>query len=605
MVEGWRYRIAGEVFGPIDKESLAELIRDRKLLGDDTVALAGDSWISVDKAMQEYPELVAAVESLPDTLSMLLDSVTGDGTTGGTNDEAVPQLSDDLADLLESVQGDTTGGSSRRDSNAQEWSVRTFGAELGPFTFEEFVRMAQGGELVPEDEVRRGPNSNWEYAREVIGLFPERIASVTESSPDASVSASQPARARGGSATRKSSGEPSWFCEIDGKSVGPFSMLQLKEMAASGRVDQRTRVRETESSSWLRASTLVGLFDNIMQTRTIAGQAASHARHHVAPPVDRPTAAGVNADQNAANTGPAPPVSPDEVTRSGVENAKQDEVAAPVEPEMSAEEKRWAKFFSKVDDKEQQAAAKAAAAAKRAAESRTNGTQGKLPPAPGIPPHRPLTGTPESTATTGGNISPAPTPVTPSPPAASPQMATPASVPPKAAAAGFTPSPPSKSKSRGGPSFNLSGLLPEMSGEAVKKGLIGITVICLLAAGYFVIPLLRSKPGANHYEKILHIYKEAQRLRNSPAADWSELGMLATPVLDEALKDIGPAASSRAQLEHALLQCIDDGKSKNLTGTVGYLRRIVAAKDAATKDDWEFCDREMDKAARAFSQATR
>ena len=52
-----------------------------------------------------------------------------------------------------------------------EWYCKVMGEELGPMSSAELKRMADQGQLTPQDFVRREPDDNWSSASRVKGLF--------------------------------------------------------------------------------------------------------------------------------------------------------------------------------------------------------------------------------------------------------------------------------------------------------------------------------------------------------------------------------------------------------------------------------------------------
>jgi TM2 domain-containing membrane protein YozV len=60
-----------------------------------------------------------------------------------------------------------------------------------------------------------------------------------------------------------------WFVEKNGKTVGPLTSSQLKQLADSGDIQRSTRVKRSESDRWSEASNVKGLFNEVVSTKTV------------------------------------------------------------------------------------------------------------------------------------------------------------------------------------------------------------------------------------------------------------------------------------------------------------------------------------------------
>jgi hypothetical protein len=60
-----------------------------------------------------------------------------------------------------------------------------------------------------------------------------------------------------------------WYCEIDGRRIGPLSPKQLKAMAATGQLLPTDPVRCRESIDWVEAEQVMGLFESPAPPRVI------------------------------------------------------------------------------------------------------------------------------------------------------------------------------------------------------------------------------------------------------------------------------------------------------------------------------------------------
>ncbi len=52
-----------------------------------------------------------------------------------------------------------------------------------------------------------------------------------------------------------------WFCQINGKQVGPLSPAKLVEMVRAGKIKAETPVRK-DDSQWVTAQSVNGLFES-------------------------------------------------------------------------------------------------------------------------------------------------------------------------------------------------------------------------------------------------------------------------------------------------------------------------------------------------------
>jgi hypothetical protein len=60
-----------------------------------------------------------------------------------------------------------------------------------------------------------------------------------------------------------------WYCEINGRMIGPLSSQQLKAMAASGHLLPTDAVRRRDEIDWVEADQVVGLFESPSPPRVI------------------------------------------------------------------------------------------------------------------------------------------------------------------------------------------------------------------------------------------------------------------------------------------------------------------------------------------------
>lgn len=67
------------------------------------------------------------------------------------------------------------------------WYYKSIGQVMGPVTLETLAELARDELLHPTDEVRRGPDGQWEPAITIVSLFPENAACTVESAADMEV----------------------------------------------------------------------------------------------------------------------------------------------------------------------------------------------------------------------------------------------------------------------------------------------------------------------------------------------------------------------------------------------------------------------------------
>jgi hypothetical protein len=510
MAEQWRYRVLGQEFGPVSLEALQDLLRSGTLGADDEVARESDPWRPAA------------------TVAGLSQSAEPDSTP----------LSDDLAAMLESVGDPGEAAGAPAAMSRATWYCRTLGEELGPFEFDRLLGMVRDGELSPTDEIRRGGDGRWERADAIVGLFSTESPDGEHESP-------------GGA------DEAGWYVEAGKAAQGPLSFDELKRRVVEGSLGERDRVREGANGRWLRAATVVGLFDHRVQARSITGQAELAAKELA----NAGSGSGSKADVAATNP-------------EAAATATSQEAASPETPPRNPQEDRWSNFFEKVEQREQKkwnrlpqqtSPAAPAGAASSAAEP------AKAAPAESVE-------------------SPAAPVAAPPPPIAPPQLTpTPKSQPSGPA---FV-APPKPRRSLQMPSLGLGGLFERMkesgSGINVKSlALLGIAALAL-AAMYVPWPF-GSVAGSEQYAEIARLWDRTVELYESKAGTeaWSALQQEALPIMDAAQEQLAPVVDREgrnAPLAQHLLWMVDSREKNGPTKSDGFLRKILNAGPAADEKD--------------------
>lgn len=126
-----------------------------------------------------------------------------------------------------------------------DWYCLIFGEELGPMSWDDLVNMASHGMLSGNAKVKRGPQADWVQADSVEGLF-------TTSPPAVLEKASEHAAGLHVGST--------WYCEVLGNELGPFTWADLLEMAQRGQLTRTQQVRQEREADWSLAEQIPGLF---------------------------------------------------------------------------------------------------------------------------------------------------------------------------------------------------------------------------------------------------------------------------------------------------------------------------------------------------------
>jgi hypothetical protein len=241
MDERWYYRSFNDEVGPFDFREMQTLACEGVIGREDVIRTdTARAWVKA----KTIPEL-------------FLEKV----------------VDDDLAALLSSVEGDDSLAQSPRAKRNDECYCLLRGRERGPMTFEELGQLAQSGELQPQHNVRFGSGANWIKAGSIVGLFQEvsqddvYVASGAELS-DSDSDVRPVTRAKSPAPTPKPhraevrDSERNWYFRINGNETGPLTFDAVFQLAQGGRLERTDELRCGLRSSWMPASSVVGLFSN-------------------------------------------------------------------------------------------------------------------------------------------------------------------------------------------------------------------------------------------------------------------------------------------------------------------------------------------------------
>lgn len=161
---------------------------------------------------------------------------------------------------------------------SENWYYQTLGMEFGPVEERELRKLAVDQIIGPDDLVRRGSQGSWISARQIPGLFETGgqsdgdTARTAHQSPSKESASGGPPRDSPGSQdlTRrpKSDREPpaaatdegQWFVRVGGEEFGPLSTKDFLEIVQKGAVSPADSVRVANSSDWIAAGSIDGLF---------------------------------------------------------------------------------------------------------------------------------------------------------------------------------------------------------------------------------------------------------------------------------------------------------------------------------------------------------
>ena len=135
------------------------------------------------------------------------------------------------------------------------WFYRIAGVESGPVSFDAITNLAQSGQISPRDELRRGHQQDWQPASDIVGLFDHSDSSSDDDADSLfddilEVAAVDDGMHQSGQrigtlledqlghdphrASSPNVSKPRYFCRVNGKETGPFTLSELQQRADEG-----------------------------------------------------------------------------------------------------------------------------------------------------------------------------------------------------------------------------------------------------------------------------------------------------------------------------------------------------------------------------------
>lgn len=169
---------------------------------------------------------------------------------------------------------------------AKQYYYQIFGEAFGPVSGNELRNKALDGIILPVTLIR-ADDGNWIPAARVKNLFPTDESSIVagqaEDAPVASKKPSQddsessasdvmdwlgdaPSAGVGNSAPKRDS--HTWNYVSAGKTLGPISSSQLRNLVQAGIIAGGTKVQRTGTVGWVSAKDIKGLFDETLSSNT-------------------------------------------------------------------------------------------------------------------------------------------------------------------------------------------------------------------------------------------------------------------------------------------------------------------------------------------------
>ncbi len=446
MAKHWHYQLFGEEFGPVSEDVIRNLMAQGTLASDDPVRHKGGAWTPIHAALS------------PATASV-----------GTAVIHEPPDETDDSDDV-------------------EDWYCQILGQELGPLSFNDLLRFAEGGELSADDQLRLGIDGKWRRVGSmgrlvaVLPYVPAPPTKQSKSSIDVVQVQEKPAtpapKAAPAVATPAPVAKPavvtislneipeathlSWFAWIRGVEYGPSSLLQLQQWIQTGQLSGTDFVKYGPTGQWCPSSTVNEILD---QLKTVAA-----AKAHAIPAPSAPVTKSV------AATPATPAVKPSNPTVATVAAAA---VKAPSAPEVKAVEKP---AVAKVE-------------------------QAPVAPPPEPKPAPPAPTPVSSTSSYGGS-------------SASNWQAPVAKVPPKPVAK-------PRASSSGGSSIDFSAMMSKLDAKTLGVGGGAIAAVALV----FVFMYMPAGNGleAQAFKQLHPLFVEFQKVREKKGSD-AEVQAIATKV---------------------------------------------------------------------------
>ncbi|MEI8376137.1 MAG: GYF domain-containing protein [Planctomycetota bacterium] len=154
---------------------------------------------------------------------------------------------------------------------SNEWYIKINNVEHGPLSSDKLKQLAQQGKVTPDTPLKNGESIGWVTASHVKGLFPMAASAGTPATAKASPprpasSASNPTpkppSAIPPALPQRAASSPAsvrWYVCENGKTFGPHSNDELKEMAREGTVGPAAQVKEGEHGRLMLVSQVPGI----------------------------------------------------------------------------------------------------------------------------------------------------------------------------------------------------------------------------------------------------------------------------------------------------------------------------------------------------------
>lgn len=144
---------------------------------------------------------------------------------------------------------------------ASQWYCRLMGTEMGPYTSQQLLEMANSHKITPDDAVKKGADGNWVDAHRVKGLFEDLSAStiiMASLPPDVLAELEQRRKEAEADAPPKPS-TVTWHYISEESKVGPLTFDELVVHGKEGKLKPHNRVWSSKSPKWCQAQDVAGL----------------------------------------------------------------------------------------------------------------------------------------------------------------------------------------------------------------------------------------------------------------------------------------------------------------------------------------------------------
>ncbi len=137
-----------------------------------------------------------------------------------------------------------------------KWFCLIDGQQTGPVEAAALKQLASSGRLKPSDKVRREDMGQWHQASAVNGLF---VASQSASAGSSAAPASRSGLLAETKPRAERANKDEWYYLQDGQQQGPISVVQLKQLATTGKLKRSDLIWKEGMAEWMAARTVAGL----------------------------------------------------------------------------------------------------------------------------------------------------------------------------------------------------------------------------------------------------------------------------------------------------------------------------------------------------------